>query len=46
MLFKTVPSISELSINKIYVPSASLEAYKTAENWSALADYIEADPNE
>ena len=33
-------------LNKIYVPSASLEAYKTAENWSALADYIEADPNE
>lgn len=33
-------------LNKIYVPSASLEAYKTAENWSAFADYIEADPNE
>lgn len=33
-------------LNKIYVPSASLEAYKTAEKWSAFADYIEADPNE
>ena len=33
-------------LNKIYVPSASLEAYKTAEKWSAFANYIEADPNE
>lgn len=33
-------------LNKIYVPSASLEAYKTATNWVAFANYIEADPNE
>jgi hypothetical protein len=25
---------------KIYVPDASLEAYKTATNWSVYADYI------
>ena len=34
------------TLNKIYVPSASVEAYKTATNWVAFADYIEADPNE
>lgn len=33
-------------INKIYVPSASVEAYKTAANWINFADYIEANPNE
>lgn len=26
---------------KIYVPTGSLEAYQTATNWSALADYME-----
>lgn len=31
---------------KIYVPSASVSAYKTATNWSAYASYIEADPDE
>jgi hypothetical protein len=25
---------------KIYVPTASVEAYKTAEYWSTYADYI------
>ena len=29
---------------KIYVPSASVNAYKTATNWSTYADYIEAEP--
>lgn len=33
-------------LNKIYVPSASVEAYKTAANWVNFADYIEANPNE
>lgn len=33
-------------LNKIYVPSESVEAYKTATNWVKFADYIEADPNE
>lgn len=33
-------------LNKIYVPSESVEAYKTATNWVNFADYIEADPNE
>lgn len=30
---------------KIYVPCDSLEAYKTATNWSAYASYMEAIPN-
>lgn len=30
------------TLNKIYVPAASLEAYKTATNWSAYASYMEA----
>ena len=30
----------------IYVPSESVEAYKTATNWSALADRIQAIPTE
>ena len=30
---------------KIYVPSASVEQYKTAKNWSAYAKYIEAVKN-
>ena len=53
IIFKpiTPPSIqtstfNNSALNKIYVPSASLEAYKTATNWVAFADYIEADPNE
>lgn len=33
-------------LNKIYVPSVSVEAYKTAANWTTFADYIEANPNE
>lgn len=33
-------------LNKIYVPSASVESYKTAANWINFADYIEANPNE
>lgn len=41
------PSVFKTStLNKIYVPSASVEAYKTADNWTYLAAYIEADPNE
>ena len=28
---------------KIYVPSASVNAYKTAENWSTYADYIQGE---
>lgn len=31
---------------KIYVPAASVEAYKTATNWSTYADKIQAIPNE
>lgn len=34
------------TINKIYVPSASVESYKTAANWVNFADYIEANPKE
>lgn len=30
---------------KIYVPSASLDTYKTATNWSELASYMEAIPS-
>jgi hypothetical protein len=30
---------------KLYVPSASVNAYKTATNWSAYASIIEAIPN-
>ena len=33
------------SKRKIYVPSASVEAYKTATNWSEYADQIVADPS-
>lgn len=41
------PSVFKTStLNKIYVPSASVEAYKTADKWTSLAAYIEADPNE
>ena len=29
---------------KIYVPAASVNAYKTATNWSTYASYIEAEP--
>lgn len=32
-------------LNKIYVPEASVNAYKTASNWSAFASYIEAIPS-
>ena len=33
-------------INKIYVPSSAVSAYKSANNWSSLSAYIQADPNE
>ena len=33
------------SLNKIYVPSASVTQYKNATNWANFADYIEAKPN-
>ena len=33
------------NINKIYVPSGSVNAYKTASNWSTFASYIEAIPS-
>lgn len=33
-------------INKIYVPSSAVSAYKSATNWSSLSTYIQADPNE
>lgn len=33
-------------INKIYVPSSAVSAYKSATNWSSLSAYIQADPNE
>lgn len=51
MKSSTPPTISSSTfntskLNKIYVPSASVEAYKTATNWVSFADYIEADPNE
>lgn len=32
-------------INKIYVPSSAVSAYKSATNWSSLSAYIQADPN-
>lgn len=32
------------NVEKIYVPAASLDAYKTATNWSAFASYMEAIP--
>ena len=38
---------TETSSNlKIYVPAASVEAYKTATNWSTYADKIQAIPSE
>lgn len=38
---------TETSSNlKIYVPAASVEAYKTAANWSTYADKIQAIPSE
>lgn len=42
----TASTFDKTKLNKIYVPSASVEAYKTATNWTTLADYIEANPNE
>ena len=45
------PSISSFAmghidkISKIYVPAESVEAYKTATNWSNYASKIEAIPN-
>lgn len=42
----TTSTFDETKLNKIYVPSASVEAYKTADKWTSLAAYIEADPNE
>lgn len=33
------------NINKIYVPAGSVNAYKTANNWSTFASYIEAIPS-
>lgn len=46
----TPPSIGTQSfntnwINKIYVPSSAVSAYKSATNWSSLSAYIQADPN-
>lgn len=46
----TPPSLDSFSFNNctklanIYVPSASVNAYKTATNWSAYANIIEAIP--
>ena len=44
----TPPTISELTWQStncpIYVPAESVDAYKTATNWSALADRIQAIP--
>lgn len=42
----TPPTIASNTITmntgaKIYVPTGSLEAYQSASNWSALADYME-----
>ena len=34
------------SLNEIYVPAESVEAYKSATNWSKYADYIKAIPTE
>lgn len=42
----TTSTFDKTKLNKIYVPSASVEAYKTATNWTTFADYIEANPNE
>lgn len=47
----TPPELSDTSaftasyINKIYVPSGSVNAYKTASNWSTFASYIEGIPS-
>ena len=46
----TPPTISELTWQSttcpIYVPAESVDAYKTATNWSSLADRIQAIPTE
>lgn len=42
----TTSTFDKAKLNKIYVPSASVEAYKTATNWTTFAGYIEANPNE
>lgn len=46
----TPPTISELTWQSttcpIYVPAESVDAYKTATNWSALADRIQPIPTE
>ena len=33
---------NDTNLSHIYVPDASVDAYKTAENWSAYADIITA----
>ena len=38
-------NMSDYGGKKIYVPAASLEAYKTATNWSTYASYIQEEPN-
>lgn len=43
---QTTTFYSKAQINKIYVPSSAVETYKTATNWAAFADYIEANPDE
>lgn len=40
------PFIGTSSNLKIYVPAVSVEAYKTATNWSTYADKIQAIPSE
>lgn len=46
-IFATTPptirsdTFKDAKINKIIVPAGTLDAYKSATNWSALADYIE-----
>ena len=52
MIYATTPpalansnAFTANNINKIYVPAASVNAYKTASNWSTFASYIEAIPS-
>lgn len=48
-LYANIPptlSSSTFGFDKIYVPAESVEAYKTATNWSALADKIFPIPTE
>jgi hypothetical protein len=43
-VFLTFPERTGDNALKIYVPAAGVEAYKTAANWSVLADRIFAKP--